>query len=90
MESLKVVVVDRFRQPAEFDWGGSIQRLFPDGGSRRGNLGVKSRGCESDKKCLVHPTLSLQLLAYTMTRPVAFRIWYELPIPSAEDFFRVL
>jgi len=34
--------------------GCSIQRLFPDGGSRRGKPGGTSRGGESDKKCLLY------------------------------------
>src|ERR1700733_15029173 len=81
MQSLEIVFVGQFHQPAEFRFdraeGRSIQRLFSDWGSKRDSSDGKSRGGQSDKNRLVHVECFLRL-ARVMTTPVAFRNWHEL------------
>lgn len=71
MQSLEIVVVGQFHQPAEPQFyraeGCSIQRLFPDGGSRRGRPGGRAEAARVTRNFLYMQELSFRWLARVMT-----------------------
>ena len=71
MQSLEIVVVGQFHQPAELQFyrveGCSIQRLRADGGCRRGRPGGRAEAVRVTRNFLFMQEFSFRRLARAMT-----------------------